>query len=255
MLYNIIIDEIRKEKILSKYKYNIKNIKKISFYKLKNYLKEFKKTEDVYLIAEKKKFSPKIGFNKKFNKNLFFKNLSRKKIFTNSILTNSKFFNGNIYTIEKECLKKDFLINYNQLFLSLINNYSYIIIIKKFLSFVKLKNFCKLSKFLGIIPIIEVEKKKDLRKIIKHKIKNIYLGFNSRNLNKFLFEKKENIFSIKKKKLIIYESGISNKNEMIKINNLGFKITLIGENLLKIDFSYEKGGEIHKKKNFFNKKN
>ncbi|UOQ27852.1 Indole-3-glycerol phosphate synthase [Candidatus Vidania fulgoroideae] len=251
MLKKILLDEIYKNYVLEK-KYIKKRIKKISFFKIMKRKKiEFKKKS--LLIAEKKEFSPFIGLNRKFNIKRF-KDIEKKRIFFFSKLTNSKFFSGNLYKENGLFLRKDFITDYCQVLFTLIYDYKYVLLIRKIFSFEKLKNLCKVTKFLGMVPLIELDKAIEIKKIIEKKIKNILLGINSRNLKKFKIYKRNSILNIKKKEKIIYESGISNRNEMIKINNIGFKITLVGENLTKNNFYYEKNSEIYKKKNRFNKK-
>ncbi|UOQ37995.1 Indole-3-glycerol phosphate synthase [Candidatus Vidania fulgoroideae] len=251
MLKRILIDEIYKNSVL-KEKYIEKRIKKISFLKINKKEKiKFKKKN--LFIAEKKEFSPFIGVNKKFSIKRFM-DVKKKRIFSFSKLTNSKFFSGKLYKKNDLSLRKDFITDYNQVLLTSIYCYKYILLIRKIFSFKKLKNLCKVAKFLGIIPLIEINKNEEIKNIIEKKIKNVLLGINSRNLKKFKTYKKNSVFNIKKKEKIIYESGIFNKNEMIKINNIGFKITLIGENLTKDDFYYEKNRKIYKKKNKANKK-
>ncbi|UOQ33070.1 Indole-3-glycerol phosphate synthase [Candidatus Vidania fulgoroideae] len=251
MLENIISDEVYKDNILEK-KYVKEKIKKISFSKMKKKSKYIIKRKNL-IIAEKKVFSPSIGFNSKFNKKIFKEKKNKNNILFLSKLTNSKFFNGRIFKKKGNFLRKDFIFDYYQMLFTLLREYNFVLLIKKNLSIKKIINLIKISNFLGITTIVELCSIKELKEIIESKVKNIFLGINSRNLSNFLNERKPYFFLIKKKKMIIYESGIINKNEMIKINNIGFKITLIGENFAKKNFYYEKNREVHKKKNKFNK--
>lgn len=243
MIFKILSDENFKNKIYN-IKYSKKRILKASIYNIKKTKKKIYNNNKI--IIEKKKFSPILGNNKKFNIKIFKKIFIKKNILIHSNLTNTKLFKGKIF-IKKNInyLRKDFITNYLQLLISIINGYNFVLLIKKILGEKKIKNMCKISNFLGIKPIIEIDNIKDLIKIIKLKIKNIFIGINTRDLKNFNIKNNNFIFNIKNKKMIIYESGIKNKNMMLKINNLGFKITLIGKNITKKNFFYEKTNKIY----------
>ncbi|QSW38012.1 hypothetical protein JSR06_00195 [Candidatus Vidania fulgoroideae] len=238
-----LIESKLKEIYLLKRKIMEKRIRYISFIKQKkpgisNVLKtlmNYKMT-----LIERKINSPLNGLLEKRTVDNFIKDQKLKKDAI-SLLTDRKHFGSSYYEMVKKGnyvknlpkLKKEFIISKLQLYLYPYG-YDIILIIWGLNSKKKTKNIIKLAKFFNLVTIIEAKDIKEILSIRKESKGNI-IGVNSRNLKNFKIRKNK-ILELKRKKNIVFESGILNKNELIKVRNIGFKGVLIGSGLSKDSF-------------------
>lgn len=159
-----------------------------------------------------------------------------------SVLTDSDFFGGCIPDLEHArsltntpLLRKDFMIDEYQLYQAKLSGADAILLIAAALSISETKQFAAKAKELGLDVLLEIHNEQELEHI------NEYVdvvGVNNRNLSTFVtdieisFDLAEKIPSEFVK---ISESGISQPQTVIDLQQAGFKGFLMGENFMKTD--------------------
>ena len=243
-----ILDKILKEK-----EFEVENLKK-SFpieqlqegifekkYDLRS-LYDALNNNDTKIIAEIKKASP--------SKGIIQENFQPLKIALEyfnggasaiSILTDEKFFQGKIdyitavrSVVNIPILRKDFIVDDYQIYQSKFYGADAILLIGKALTLKKLTSLCEISQKLNLDVIYEVHDNDDFKKGIEAGVK--IFGVNNRNLETFDVDNANVLNFINKipnNSILISESGISSKDDLDMLANLGVKNFLIGEYLMK----------------------
>jgi indole-3-glycerol phosphate synthase len=192
------------------------------------------------LIAEVKKASPSKGIIRKdFNHVEIASSFENNNASAISVLTDEEFFQGkNKYLSEiKEkaslpILRKDFIIDEIQILESKAIGADAILLIAAILSEKEIERFNKLAIDIGLDTLCEVHSLDELKKTEQTNCKII--GINNRNLNDFsvtLNTTTELKKHINPNKLVISESGISNKKELSLLQENNINAVLIGEGL------------------------
>jgi indole-3-glycerol phosphate synthase len=192
------------------------------------------------LIAEVKRASPSEGVIRN--------NLSIRKIIkiydqyadAISVLTDRKFFSGSMNDLKrvrkltnKPILCKDFIIDPYQIYEARYYGADAILLIAAILSKKEIDDFIKIAKRYGMDCIVEVHTASELRKVLSTKAEII--GINNRNLDTLKVDLNTTLKladKIPKGKIIVSESGYTNKEDIIKIRNKANAV-LIGTSLLK----------------------
>lgn len=176
-----------------------------------------------------------------------------------SILTERNFFYGDLKDLIEvkkafpyiSVLRKDFLIDEEDINISYKAGADLILLIASILSYDKLKNMKEKAEDLGLLPLIEVHNLEELEKVLRLKPKLI--GINSRDLNTFKIDKN---YPIALKSIIpegvkvIFESGIKNYTDAFFCGNSGFNGILVGTSIVKSDSLNDKIKEL--KQGFIN---
>jgi indole-3-glycerol phosphate synthase len=158
-----------------------------------------------------------------------------------SVLTEAHFFQGALNHLRqvKEAvslpiLQKDFIIDPFQIYEGRMVGADGILLIAAILSLRQLKEFSELAGSLGLVPLVEVHDEEDLEKISGLDLPLI--GINNRNL-KTLEVNLETTFRLIKKirggATVISESGITNRNDVQRLQEAGVKGILVGEVLMR----------------------
>mgnify|MGYP005670910445 FL=1 len=157
-----------------------------------------------------------------------------------SILTDEKFFQGKIDYITAvrsivniPILRKDFIVDDYQIYQSKFYGADAILLIGKALTLKKLTSLCEISQKLNLDVIYEVHDNDDFKKGIEAGVK--IFGVNNRNLETFDVDNANVLNFINKipnNSILISESGISSKDDLDMLVNLGVKNFLIGEYLM-----------------------
>ena len=246
------------DKILNKKKENLNLLKnKFSIRDLNNKIDKFDKYLDfkkkIYsnylkgkysLIAEIKKASPSAGIIiEDYNPVDIATIYQKKKATCLSVLTEEDFFKGSLEHISKikeevnlPILCKDFFIDKFQIPLSRSFGADAIILIVAVLNQNQLEELYNTALEYKMSVIIEVHTVEEAKRIAS--FDNAIIGINNRNL-KTLKTDLNNTFEIYKTLnsfdgILVSESGIKNKDDVLKISNqTNIKTFLIGESLLK----------------------
>jgi len=158
-----------------------------------------------------------------------------------SILTDEQSFGGSLkllhnisQTVTLPLLRKDFILSREQLIESLQNHADAVLLIVSLLNEKKLRELIKFSYSLGIVPVVEVASKQELKQAIKAGAQMI--GINARDLQtlKVDYEKALGILkSVTKPIIPLLFSGIKTQEDIKKAVSCGARGILVGTGLLQ----------------------
>ena len=223
--------------------------------KIKFLLKEH---EEFIIISEVKKASPSKGkFDFQYDIPELVSHYEKGGADIISVVTEEDFFLGGVELFEEvrqstklPLLRKDFVIDSYQIYESKVIGADFILLISSVLSEKKLKEFIDISLSLGIEPLVEVHTKEDLQKALNANARMI--GINNRNLKEFKtsLDNTRNILPlIPKDKIVISESGIEDREDILELREMGtgevfVNGVLVGEALVKSKNPAEKISEL-----------
>ena len=134
----------------------------------------------------------------------------------------------------KPILRKDFIFDEYQIYESRVNHADAILLIAAALEKNQAQEYMHLAKELGLHVLFEVHDEDDLEKALS--IDADIIGINNRNLKTLKIDlsatfrlKKE----IPKDKIVVSESGIRTRDDVIKLQNAGIDAMLIGTSLME----------------------
>ncbi|GER93840.1 indole-3-glycerol phosphate synthase [hot springs metagenome] len=211
--------------------------------KTRNFADAVKKTDKkIKLIAEIKKASPSKGLIRKdFDPIKIASIYDKKPVSAISVLSEEDFFQGNLSYIKmvkdvtsKPILRKDFIFDEYQIYESRANHADAILLIAAILEKNQAEEYLHLAKDLGLYVLFEVHDEDDLEKALL--IDADIIGINNRDL-KTLEIDLSTTFSLKKDipkdKIVVSESGIKNRNDVLKLETIGIDAMLIGSSLMQ----------------------
>ncbi len=202
------------------------------------------------LIAEVKKASPSKGIIKaNFNPVAIAKAYEKGGASCLSVLTDQKFFQGSFgnlslvrQAVDLPLLCKEFIIYPYQMYLARAKGADAVLLIAAILEDKDLNYFVKITKALGMTPLIEVHTLAELDRVLA--IDGVELiGINNRNLEDFSvsLSTTKDIFAARKdileqrNILVVSESGLHTIDDLNTVKSAGAKAVLIGESLVKQD--------------------
>ena len=207
-----------------------------------------KQDEKIKLVAEIKKASPSKGVIRKNFEPPEIAKIYEKQADAISILTEEDFFQGNIEFISKvkkittiPLLRKDFLFDEYQIYESRANEADAILLIAAILDKNQAKEYLHLAEELGLSVLFEVHDLKELEMALF--IDADIIGINNRNLKTLKIDI-NTTFEIKKEipsgKILVSESGIKTRDDVLRLEAAGIDAVLIGT-------SFMEAGDIGKK--------
>ena len=200
------------------------------------------------LIAEVKKASPSKGvIREDFNPVAIAKAYERGGATCLSVLTDEKFFQGSFenlslirQSVALPLLCKEFIIYPYQIYYARAKGADAVLLIAAILEDKDLNYFVKITKALGMIPLIEVHSLVELDRVLA--IAEVELiGINNRNLEDFLVTLQTTCDILAARKevlaareiLVVSESGLHTPEDLNLVKEAGAKAVLIGESLVK----------------------
>ncbi|MDD3323920.1 MAG: indole-3-glycerol phosphate synthase TrpC [Sulfurospirillaceae bacterium] len=194
------------------------------------------------IIAEVKKASPSKGIIREDFDPLFIaKEYEKGGASAISVLTEPHFFKGNIEYLTQirryvstPLLRKDFIVDEYQLLEALVYGADFVLLIAKALSKKELKALLEYTWRLGMDALVEIHDKEDLIKAIFAGA-NI-IGINHRNLETFEMDmdlSEKLIPLIPNGKIIVAESGLNDKEMIMRLSKVGADAFLIGEHFMR----------------------
>lgn len=227
---------------------NENNLPKRGFY---NALKKSIDNDKPGLIAEIKFASPSRGVIRNDLTPEQVAEIYEKNEFVDciSVLTEKFFFGGDISYIErvkkttsKPVLRKDFIIDEYQIYESAYYGADCILLIVSALPEYKIKKFLDIASNLDLDVLVELYDESDIMKIEKLNIS--LLGINSRNLRTLDVSLNRHQEILKKlpyyPDILIAESGIKTREDIVNAIKYGFNGFLIGESFMSSANIYEK---------------
>lgn len=195
------------------------------------------------IIAEIKRASPSKGIiNDKINVAEIARNYESGGAAAISVLTETEYFGGSLadlllvsQTVLIPILRKDFIVDEYQIYEAAAMGADAILLIVAALSIGELTSFRKLAEDnLGMDALVEVHNYDELE--IAAKIGAGIIGVNNRDLHSLevsLDVSRQVIADRPENTLMVAESGISNRHEIVELKRLGFDGFLIGETLMR----------------------
>lgn len=200
------------------------------------------------LIAEVKKASPSKGvIREDFNPVAIAKAYEKGGASCLSVLTDAKFFQGSFdnlslvrQAVDLPLLCKEFVIYPYQIYFARAKGADAVLLIAAVLEDKDLNYFVKITKALGMTPLIEVHTLEELDRVLA--VDGVELvGINNRNLEDFSVSLKttSDLVTARKKELekrnilIVSESGLHTPEDLATVKDAGAKAVLIGESLVK----------------------
>ena len=200
------------------------------------------KGNNICFIAEVKRASPSKGWiNPNIKVSSLVQSYERGGAAAVSVLTESDFFKGEFDDVREaraNCklpiLCKDFILEPYQIYEARYSGADAVLLISAILSLPKLKSLKEEVKRFGMAALVEVHNEEELNKAMAAEA-NI-IGINNRNLKDFTVNME---VTLRLRSLIPYdiivvsESGIKTREDVLHLEKAGINAVLIGETLVK----------------------
>lgn len=193
------------------------------------------------LIAEVKRASPSRGiFCSDFHPVALAQMYAQSGCAAISVLTDNKYFLGSIdhlveirKKVKLPLLRKDFILDPYQIYQSRVCGADALLLIAAILSQKQLKELLLLSHDLDLKCLVEVHSEDEVERAILSGAEII--GINNRDLNTFMTDidnTRRLLPLIPTGHIVVSESGISSRNDVVKLREWGVNAILIGEALV-----------------------
>ena len=254
-ILNAIVSKKKERLAVSKYALSLKDLKtKIrDVDSPRDFKRAIKRGQNgrIKLIAEIKRASPSKGIIKKD-----FDHLSIARVYEESavdavsILTEEDFFQGRLaflsevkQVLTKPVLRKDFIFDEYQIYEARAHNADAILLIAAILEKNQASEYLHIAYDLGLAVLFEVHNFEELEMALR--VDSDIIGINNRDL-KTLTINLQTTFKLREEipphKVIVSESGIKTREDVLKLEEAGIDAMLIGTSLMETD-------DIHKKIN------
>ena len=198
--------------------------------------------KETAIIAEIKKASPSKGLIREdFEPKKIAKEYEEGGATCLSVLTDEPFFQGKLEyldSVRSSCelpiLRKDFMIDLYQIYETKAYGGDCILLIVAALDIVQLKDFPQLARELNLDILIEAHSEEELNEALS--INSKLIGINNRDLTTFEVDKNLAIKlarQIPKDVIVVSESGISSREDILSSKEQGIHSFLIGESFMR----------------------
>ena len=245
-ILDTILEQKRIEVEILKAHFKLKDFEKSPFFFEKTVsMKDSIVSKGFGIIAEIKRKSPSAGVLKdNLDPVLLGNEYQNSGVSGISVLTDFNFFGGSIDDLMEvkrnvtiPVLRKDFIIDEIQIFQAKAIGADAILLIAEAMSEEKALHFTILAQSLGMEVVMEFHEKSEMYKLNDEVD---IIGVNNRNLKlqKTDISTSLELFDfLPKNKVLISESGLQSKEDLVKIANVGYNGALIGESILKSESS------------------
>jgi indole-3-glycerol phosphate synthase len=194
------------------------------------------------IIAEVKKASPSKGvIREQFDPVAIALDYEEHGAAAISVLTETRFFAGSpeyLSAIKKQVslpvLRKDFLFDAYQIYEARALGADALLLIAAILEMDKLCELLHLTRELGMDALVEVHNRKELDMVLETGAGII--GINNRNLNTFqtdIATTVELVQAVPDDRIVVSESGIASRADILMLSSSGVDAFLIGESLMR----------------------
>ncbi len=202
------------------------------------------------LIAEVKKASPSLGllrpeFSDRFDYIEIAKTYHAHGAAALSVLTDKDFFQGSLdylRTIKQSvpipALNKEFMVDEIQFYEARANGADAVLLIVAALERQQLIDFYALAKGLSVDVLIETHHERELDTVLERLPEARLIGINNRDLKTFTTDLAVTLRLAKRipsGKLIVSESGIHERADVVRLVEAGIHAMLVGESLIRAD--------------------
>jgi len=209
--------------------------------------------EPIALIAEVKQASPSVGLiRSEFDPVKIATAYERHGAACVSVLTDEKYFHGSLddltavrQAIRLPVLRKDFLIDRYQVLEARAAGADCVLLIAECLDDCRLRELYFYASELGMDALIEFYEVENLERVLK--LEPPLIGVNNRNLRTFVTELEHTVQlapRIVPQALLVSESGIRTRGDVLKLREAGVRAILVGETLMRSDDVGAKIGEL-----------
>lgn len=206
------------------------------------FAERLKNSPPIKLIAEIKKASPSRGvIREDFNPIAIAQIYEKSGASAISVLTDERFFQGHLSSLRRisyrskvPLLRKDFIIDEYQIYESRLWRADAILLIVSVLGGEKVANFIKLASDLGLDCLVEVHNEAELEEALRASADIV--GINNRNLKDFTVDLNTTFHLLKfipENKIVVSESGISTRDDVLSLEEKGVNAILVGEALMR----------------------
>jgi indole-3-glycerol phosphate synthase len=218
-----------------------------------------KTTASPALIAEVKKASPSLGllraeFAEKFDHLAIARTYHEHGASAVSVLTDKDFFQGDLrYLAEIKralpipALNKEFMVGEVQFYEARANGADAVLLIVAALERRQLMDFYALASELGMDTLFETHHEEELDTVLEWIPTARMIGINNRDLQTFTTDLSVT-FRLAKRippdKLVVSESGIHNRADVVRLVEAGVHAMLIGESLIRATHTGDKIQEL-----------
>jgi indole-3-glycerol phosphate synthase len=194
------------------------------------------------LIAEVKKASPSAGLIRAdFDPPAIARAYAANGAACISVLTDEHFFQGHLRDLEQvrsavslPVLRKDFVIDSYQVWEARASGADAVLLIAECLSDDLLLELATLIRQLGMLPLIELYEPENLPRVLQ--LKPPLIGINNRNLKSFVTNLSHTVDlrrEIPREILVVGESGIHTRADVLALQENGVHAILVGESLMR----------------------
>ena len=158
-----------------------------------------------------------------------------------SVLTDREFFMGDLAYLQQiaqavtlPLLRKDFIIDYYQLVEARISGADAVLLIAAALDQERLQQLALQATELGLDVLLEVHDEAELDRALRLPVRLI--GINNRNLKTFhtdLAVTEQLLPLIPEDRLVISESGLRSREDILRLTQAGARAFLVGESLMR----------------------
>jgi len=219
----------------------------------RNFPEALKRASRMGLIAEVKKASPSAGIIREdFDPVAIAKTYEESRATCLSVLTDEHFFQGHLDYLKQirefaniPVLRKDFLIDPYQVFEARAAGADCVLLIAECLDDELLPSLYDLANELGMSALVEIYEPENLDRVLA--LQPPMIGINNRNLRTFVTKLEHTIelcSRIPEDCLIISESGIKTREDVIRLEDAGVGGILVGETLMRSEAIGDKVREL-----------
>ncbi|HSA62467.1 MAG TPA: indole-3-glycerol phosphate synthase TrpC [Nitrospiraceae bacterium] len=211
------------------------------------------------LIAEVKKASPSLGllrteFSEKFDHLAIARTYVEHGASALSVLTDKDFFQGDLHYLSDiknalpvPALNKEFMVGEVQFYEARAHGADAVLLIVAALERRQLMDFSALATELGMDTLFETHHERELDTVLEWLPGARMIGINNRDLKTFTTDLNVT-FRLAKRipadKLIVSESGIHKRDDVVRLLEAGIHAMLIGESLIRAEHTGEKVREL-----------
>ena len=202
------------------------------------------------LIAEVKKASPSLGllrpeFSDRFDHLGIAKTYHAHGASALSVLTDRDFFQGSLdylfeikQSVPMPALNKEFMVDEIQFYEARAYGADAVLLIVAALERQQLIDFYALARGLGVDVLIEAHHERELDTVLERLPEARVIGINNRDLKTFTTDLSVTLRLAKRipaDKLIVSESGIHQRADVVRLVEAGIQAMLVGESLIRAD--------------------